>query len=76
MPVGERRAPNGRTPMLRQHFRLVADALAEAHPCRYGAEDPVAHAAWWRTCEVMARRLRATNSAFDRERFLVWCAEG
>lgn len=77
VPSYDRSAHRSTVPrMTRRHFRVIAEALAEARPTVVGSEWSAGKASgWWDACESMARALSATNPQFDRARFLAWCEE-
>ena len=66
-----------RTPhMEKRHFELLADVMRQTKPPCLGMTRPEleqAKAQWERTLAELTRSLRATNAAFDRDRFVRAC---
>jgi hypothetical protein len=56
--------------MTRKHFQLIAEALNEAYTAEVAPEGIKAVD---RAIQAVAARLRSTNDAFDRERFVDVC---
>lgn len=61
--------------MQKRHFQLIADVMSYTKPSRQvkprGYRDRLGQ--WESVCESLVDSLRATNSNFDRARFLEAC---
>ena len=58
--------------MTKKHFQALAAALFAQKPCSVGE----AFAVWRNTCDAIADACKASNGAFDRERFIAACVRG